>query len=95
MRCLRGRFGSRTGPGPTRTCPGRHGLPEEHTAPPGTVAHTRAGTPGPTARDLNTRVQSFPDMLFAGPLGIGQEEYYKDEDPTIQAAPQVDSNPAA
>ena len=48
-----------------------------------------------TARDLNTRVQSFPDMLFAGPLGIGQEEYYKDEDPAIQAAPKIDFTPAA
>ena len=48
-----------------------------------------------TARDLNTRVQSFPDMLFAGPLGIGQEEYYKDEDPAIQAVPKIDFMPAA
>ena len=48
-----------------------------------------------TARDLNTRVQSFPDMLFAGPLGISQEEYYKDEDPAIQAAPKIDFTPAA
>lgn len=48
-----------------------------------------------TARDLNTRVQSFPDMLFAGPLGIGQEEYYKDEDPAIQAAPKIDFTPTA
>lgn len=42
-----------------------------------------------TARDLNTRVQSFPDNLFAGPLGFREEEYYKDEDPAIQAAPKV------
>ncbi len=48
-----------------------------------------------TARDLNTRVQSFPDMVFAGPLGISQEEYYKDEDPAIQAAPKIDFTPAA
>ena len=48
-----------------------------------------------TARDLNTRVQSFPDMLFAGSLGIGQEEYYKDEDPAIQVAPKIDFTPAA
>ncbi len=47
-----------------------------------------------TARDLNTRVQSFPDMFFAGPLGISQEEYYKDEDPAIQAAPKIDFNPS-
>lgn len=42
-----------------------------------------------TARDLNTRVQSFPDNLFAGPLGFGEEEYYKDDDPAIQSAPKV------
>lgn len=43
-----------------------------------------------TARDLNTRVQSFPDMLFAGPLGFTEVEYYEDEDPSIQSAPAVD-----
>ena len=43
-----------------------------------------------TARDLNTRVQSFPDMLFARPMGFTEEEYYKDEDPAIQAAPKID-----
>ncbi|MEP7316647.1 MAG: LemA family protein [Sphingomicrobium sp.] len=43
-----------------------------------------------TARDLNTRVQSFPDTLFARPLGFTEEEYYKDEDPAIQAAPKID-----
>jgi LemA protein len=42
-----------------------------------------------TARDLNTRIQSFPDNLFAGPLGFREEEYYKDEDPAIQSAPKV------
>ncbi len=43
-----------------------------------------------TARDLNTRVQSFPDTLFARPLGFTEEEYYKDEDPAIQAAPKIE-----
>ena len=43
-----------------------------------------------TARDLNTRVQSFPDMLFAKPMGFTEEEYYKDEDPAIQSAPRID-----
>ena len=43
-----------------------------------------------TARDLNTRIQSFPDMFFAGPLGFREEEYYKDEDPAIQSAPKID-----
>ncbi|HET9428700.1 MAG TPA: LemA family protein [Allosphingosinicella sp.] len=43
-----------------------------------------------TARDLNTRVQSFPDVLFAGPLGFTEAEFYKDEDPAIQSAPKID-----
>ena len=43
-----------------------------------------------TARDLNTRVQSFPDMLFAKPMGFTEEQYYKDEDPAIQSAPKID-----
>ena len=43
-----------------------------------------------TARDLNTRVQSFPDMLVAGPLGFTEAEFYKDEDPAIQSAPKID-----
>ena len=42
-----------------------------------------------TARDLNTRIQSFPDLFFARPLGFTEEEYYKDEDPAIQSAPKV------
>jgi LemA protein len=43
-----------------------------------------------TARDLNTSVRSFPDMLFAGPLGFGEEEYYQDADTSIQTAPRVE-----
>jgi LemA protein len=43
-----------------------------------------------TVRDLNTRVRSFPDMLFAGPLGFGEEPYYQDEDAAIQTAPKVE-----
>lgn len=43
-----------------------------------------------TARDLNTRVQSFPDMIFAGPLGFNQEPYYEDSDAGIRNAPKVD-----
>jgi len=42
-----------------------------------------------TARDLNTRIQSVPDTFFARPMGFTEEEYYKDEDPTIQSAPKV------
>ena len=43
-----------------------------------------------TARDLNTRVRSFPDLFFAGPLGFGEEPYYEDADASIQTAPKVE-----
>ena len=43
-----------------------------------------------TARDLNTRVYSFPDMLFATPMGFREEPYYEDADPAIQSAPKVE-----
>jgi LemA protein len=43
-----------------------------------------------TARDLNTKVVSFPDMLFAGPLGFKEEPYYEDADASIQSAPKVE-----
>ena len=43
-----------------------------------------------TARDLNTRVRSFPDMVFAGPLGFEEEPYYEDPDSAIRTAPKVD-----
>ena len=42
-----------------------------------------------TVRDLNTRVQSFPDTLFARPLGFTEEPFYQDDDPAIQSAPKV------
>ena len=49
-----------------------------------------------TARDLNTRVQSFPDLFFARPMGFGEEPYYEDNDSSIQTAPKVDfGRPAA
>jgi LemA protein len=43
-----------------------------------------------TARDLNTRVRSFPDLFVAGPLGFGEEPYYEDADSSIQTAPKVE-----
>jgi len=43
-----------------------------------------------TARDLNTKVVSFPDMFFAGPLGFREEPYYEDADASIQTAPKVE-----
>lgn len=42
-----------------------------------------------TVRDLNTQVQSFPDVLFAGPFGFREEESYADDVATLQVAPQV------
>lgn len=49
-----------------------------------------------TVRDLNTRVQSFPDLIFARPMGFSEEPFYQDEDPAIQSAPKVDfARPAA
>jgi LemA protein len=43
-----------------------------------------------TARDLNTRIFSFPDMVFAGPMGFKEEPYYEDADESIQSAPKVE-----
>jgi LemA protein len=49
-----------------------------------------------TARDLNTKVKSFPDLFFAGPLGFTEEPYYQDDDISIQTAPKVEfGRPAA
>lgn len=42
-----------------------------------------------TVRDLNTRIQSFPDLLFASPLGFSEEPFYTDDDSSIQKAPEV------
>ena len=42
-----------------------------------------------TVRDLNTRVQSFPDVLFARPMGFTEEPFYQDDDKSIQSAPKV------
>ena len=42
-----------------------------------------------TVRDLNTRIQSFPNVLVARPMGFTEEEYYTDTDASIQTAPVV------
>jgi LemA protein len=42
-----------------------------------------------TVRDLNTSIQSFPNVLFARPLGFQEEEFYTDTDSSIQVAPKV------
>ncbi len=43
-----------------------------------------------TVRDLNTQVQSFPDVVVAQPLGFQAEEPYADADTAIQTSPKVD-----
>jgi LemA protein len=42
-----------------------------------------------TVRDLNTRIQSFPNVLLARPMGFSEEEFYTDTDASIQTAPVV------
>jgi LemA protein len=42
-----------------------------------------------TVRDLNTRVQSFPDVLLAKPMGFSEQPFYDDGDTAIQTAPIV------
>jgi LemA protein len=42
-----------------------------------------------TVRDLNTKIQSFPNVMFARPFGFTEEEYYADADASIQSAPKV------
>ena len=42
-----------------------------------------------TVRDLNTRIQSFPNVLIARPMGFTEEEFYTDTDASIQTAPVV------
>lgn len=42
-----------------------------------------------TVRDLNTKIQSFPNVLFARPMGFSEEEFYTDTDASIQTAPVV------
>jgi LemA protein len=40
-------------------------------------------------RDLNTRIESFPDMFFAGPFGFKKRDYFELEEPEARKAPQV------
>ena len=42
-----------------------------------------------TVRDLNTKVQTFPDNVVAGSFNFREEPFYEDEDPSIQTAPRV------
>lgn len=42
-----------------------------------------------TVRDLNTSIQSFPNVLIARPMGFVEEDSYTDADASIQTAPVV------
>jgi LemA protein len=42
-----------------------------------------------TVRDLNSSIQSFPNVLFARPLGFTEAEFYADGDTSIQQVPKV------
>lgn len=49
-----------------------------------------------TVRDLNTSIQSFPNVLIARPMGFAEEPSYEDPDASIQIAPKVSfDRPAA
>jgi LemA protein len=41
-------------------------------------------------RDLNSRIQSFPHVLIARPLGFGEREYFTLDDPAEGRAPHID-----
>lgn len=41
-------------------------------------------------RDLNTQIQSFPDLLVARPLGFTEREFFELEDRAEGTAPRVD-----
>lgn len=42
-----------------------------------------------TVRDLNTRIESFPDVLVAGPFGFKAQESYTETDASVRSAPQI------
>ena len=42
-----------------------------------------------TVRDLNTSIQSFPNVTIARPMGFTEAEFYQDDDASIQTAPVV------
>jgi LemA protein len=44
-------------------------------------------------RDLNTRTQSFPDLLLARPLGFREREFFELDSPDEAAAPRVEMEP--
>jgi LemA protein len=43
-----------------------------------------------TVRNLNIKVQSFPDVLVARPLGFSEQPFFELDDPAAAAVPKVD-----
>ena len=43
-------------------------------------------------RDLNTRIQTFPDLFLARPLGFREREFFQLEDRAEALAPRVEMN---
>ena len=41
-------------------------------------------------RDLNTRIQSFPDLLLATPLGFEEREFFQLDSPGEAEAPRIE-----
>ena len=41
-------------------------------------------------RIYNTRLETFPDMLIAGPFGFRQAEFFEAEGTAVRAAPRVE-----
>lgn len=42
-----------------------------------------------TVRDLNTHVQSFPDVLIARTMGFSEQPFYSEQDESIQQVPKI------
>jgi LemA protein len=45
-----------------------------------------------TIRDYNTKIEKFPAVLIAKPLGFNEEEFYSIEDDNERIAPEVNLN---
>jgi LemA protein len=46
-------------------------------------------------RDLNTRIESFPDMLIAGPLRFRKREFFELDSAAEAAVPRIDLEPGS
>lgn len=45
-------------------------------------------------RDLNTRIQSFPDLLISRPLGFAERQFFELDSADERAAPRIDLGPS-